>query len=466
MCERVKIDLWLLLFFLFVLLRSSSPRRLFLSIFLVELEEEELAASYLQPPRKFSSATRLSGYTHIHNRLKKILLSAVRIECGRIFFVSNQKPGMALSTALRLRCGLGDRSASVFRRAASCAVVFDVDGVLVRGKETIDAAPGVLRGLVDRNIPFLVMTNGGGVYEEKRAESLSERFGVKIHSDQIIQSHTPMKEQVATHADDRVLLVGKNYGNLTQLAEAYGFRDTVTVEQYHREVRTRRWVPRVCVFRSFLVFRSPLKQKWAGQTCGFICSIAFCCCAQVPLSYPDMSPVEAPPIAGGISSKPIKAILALTDPIYWGRELQICCDVLLSGGVLGPASTKQQVRYAYSIPTHPPATNLYHKSEKKVTKYLFLSLLLIFLSQVPLYSSCADLIYAAEYEHSPRFGSGSFIVALEALYGKLAEDELSYVKYGKPYSRTFDYAHTILKVMCAYPFSLFVDGSGEINSHE
>jgi hypothetical protein len=36
----------------------------------------------------------------------------------------------------------------------------------------------------------------------------------------------------------------------------------------------------------------------------------------------------------GTADAPIKAILVFTDPDDWGRDLQLCCDVMLCGGVL------------------------------------------------------------------------------------------------------------------------------------
>ena len=55
--------------------------------------------------------------------------------------------------------------------------------------------------------------------------------------------------------------------------------------------------------------------------------------------------------------------------------------------------------------------------------------------------------YAAEYEASPRFGSGAFVSALEALYEELHEGKgLSDItRYGKPWHRTFDYAYRRLQ---------------------
>ena len=196
-------------------------------------------------------------------------------------------------------------------RYASSAVVFDVDGVLIRGAETVESAPGVLRGLRERDVPFMLMTNGGGYHESTRAKKLTERFGVEIHDDQIIQSHTPMRELVPKYKDEPVLLVGKRYEHLLHLAKEYGFKYPVSIEQYHKEF---------------------------------------------PLLYPDMDPVdcEALPSDLDLKQRPIRAVLALTDPLMWGRELQICCDVLGSNGLPGSVLSDQGV---------------------------------------PLYSSCADFVY-------------------------------------------------------------------------
>lgn len=271
-----------------------------------------------------------------------------------------------------IRCAAAKRGASRcerlsrHRRAASSAVVFDVDGVLIRGAETVSSAPTVLQGLIDRDVPFLVMTNGGGVHESVRAEKLSERFGVPIEEEQIIQSHTPMKGLVDLYHDKPVLIVGKNYDAHLDFARRYGFRFPISVEQYHRAM---------------------------------------------PLLYPDMKPVEknVPELPVDILSTPIAAVFAVSDPLYWGRELQICCDVLRSTGLPGEVTDRQTL---------------------------------------PLYSSCADFLYAAEYSASPRFGSGSFMTALEALHNGITDDPtdaLSYVSYGKPHRVSFQYARDLLE---------------------
>jgi ribonucleotide monophosphatase NagD (HAD superfamily) len=66
------------------------------------------------------------------------------------------------------------------RHASTHAVVFDVDGVLVRGKHVIPPAPRVLRALQSEGVPFVFMTNGGGTSEARKAIALSKQFGVEV----------------------------------------------------------------------------------------------------------------------------------------------------------------------------------------------------------------------------------------------------------------------------------------------
>ena len=69
----------------------------------------------------------------------------------------------------------------------------------------MESAPGVLRGLRERDVPFMLMTNGGGYHESTRARSL-RRGSVLRFTDQIIQSHTPMRELVPKYKDEPYFL--------------------------------------------------------------------------------------------------------------------------------------------------------------------------------------------------------------------------------------------------------------------
>ncbi|ETW01270.1 TIGR01456 family HAD hydrolase [Aphanomyces invadans] len=163
-------------------------------------------------------------------------------------------------------------------------VVFDVDGVLLRGKLPIPGANQVLQHLHDTKTPYAIMTNGGGTTEEKKAEQLSDILKFDIPPTQLCLSHTPMRELVSTYENDMVLAVGKSCDKTRDVMEHYGFRNVVTVSDLH---------------------------------------------SHFPASYPDIS-VPKVPHHGKYDVHDFRAVFVLMDPIYWGREIQIIMDVLTS----------------------------------------------------------------------------------------------------------------------------------------
>lgn len=62
------------------------------------------------------------------------------------------------------------------------AFAFDIDGVLMLGKNAIPAGARALQKLSERKIPFILLTNGGGKFETDRVAELSERLGVNVPS--------------------------------------------------------------------------------------------------------------------------------------------------------------------------------------------------------------------------------------------------------------------------------------------
>lgn len=188
------------------------------------------------------------------------------------------------------------RSAARFsslRRFSTFGVVFDVDGVLLRGKVPIPGAREVLLELSANNVPFAIMTNGGGYPEEKKARQIEQILGggVKVPTERMCMSHTPMRELAEKHGNELVLAVGKDGAELHKVMSNYGFKHVVTVDQLHR-----------CF----------------------------------PAMYPDVKVADPLSHDGRFDEQPFKAVFVLIDPIYWGRELQIVMDVLCSpDGLLG-----------------------------------------------------------------------------------------------------------------------------------
>lgn len=103
------------------------------------------------------------------------------------------------------------------------AIAFDIDGVLLRGKEPVNTAKCALELLQSKNIPYIMLTNGGGHTEKAHAELLSKRLGVAVDEDHFIQSHTPFKSFIKAHKDQWVLCLGGEKTNIKELAQAYGF---------------------------------------------------------------------------------------------------------------------------------------------------------------------------------------------------------------------------------------------------
>jgi len=160
------------------------------------------------------------------------------------------------------------------------AVAFDMDGVLVLGGEVVKEAKSCLKELHKDNIPFIIMTNGGGYLEAEIARQLTKKFEVKITEEQICLAHTPMKSLARVHEHDRILIVGKRYEKLKAIMESYGFQNVITTEEWH---------------------------------------------ANDPSCYSD---IAVRPSGLGKNS-PVDIIMILNDPIMWGRDLQIVTDAIL-----------------------------------------------------------------------------------------------------------------------------------------
>lgn len=69
------------------------------------------------------------------------------------------------------------------------------------------------------------LTNGSGKPEKARCEQLSKILGQPVHTDQFIQSHTPMS--ALSEYYKTVLVVGGEGYKCREVAEQYGFKDIV-----------------------------------------------------------------------------------------------------------------------------------------------------------------------------------------------------------------------------------------------
>lgn len=173
------------------------------------------------------------------------------------------------------------------------AFVFDIDGVLVRGGKPIPAARPTLDLLQKLKIPFMLLTNGGGVTEATRTEFLSNLLNFKINKIQIVQSHTPFK--TLTNKYKSILAVGGPNDKVRKVAYLYGFSNVVLpIDIVNNE-------PSVWPFHKYT---EKQLREWS-------------------------KPITA-------SNSVIDAIMVFNDPRDMGSDLQIVLDLLVSeNGKLG-----------------------------------------------------------------------------------------------------------------------------------
>lgn len=182
-------------------------------------------------------------------------------------------------------------------RIASYAFAFDIDGVLVRGPETIPQAPEALRMLNGENkynikVPYIFITNGGGRSEKARCKDLSKRLGITVTEDQVIQGHTPMKDLVPVYKN--VLVVGGVLDSCRKVAEGYGFKNV------YIPLDIMKWNPSVTPY-----YQLSEEEKRIARDVDF-------------------------------SKVHIDAILVFADSRNWAADQQIILELLLSeNGVMG-----------------------------------------------------------------------------------------------------------------------------------
>ncbi|KAI1433570.1 HAD-superfamily subfamily IIA hydrolase [Xylaria sp. CBS 124048] len=277
---------------------------------------------------------------------------------------------------------------STSRTAPPFAFAFDIDGVLLHVAKPIPGATETLKYLQHHNIPFILLTNGGGKHEHDRVQDLSERLGVPLSTDNFVQSHTPFRELVDTawgeHPDGlgekNILVTGSNPEKSRLIAETYGFKSVITPADI------------LAAHPTVFPFETMLKSHYAATA--------------RPLPSPNPK---------------VDAIFVYNDPRDWALDTQIILDLLLSeGGVLGTYSPKNG--------------RAEHENYGWQTD-----------GQSALYFSNRDLFWSATY-HLPRFGQGAFQAALAGIWRQITagKAEMRRTTIGKPYARTYEYAERVL----------------------
>ncbi|KAF8638028.1 hypothetical protein AX16_010660 [Volvariella volvacea WC 439] len=210
---------------------------------------------------------------------------------------------VALRTYGRMRwmdCSDALRSYSTSQPTAQppLAFVLDIDGVLIRGPNVLHAAKRALAILegsnpFQRKIPYLLLTNGGGVSEEDRCSKLTKQLGFKIENSQYLQAHTVLKSVVHKYASQPVLVLGGKNDDCRKVAEGYGFKQVYTT------LDVLAWNPSVWPFHH--------------------------------LTEPERHSTKVV----DFSRIPISAVFVFHDPRDWALDVQVLLDVIQSGGYIG-----------------------------------------------------------------------------------------------------------------------------------
>ncbi|PFH52060.1 hypothetical protein AMATHDRAFT_2543 [Amanita thiersii Skay4041] len=259
------------------------------------------------------------------------------------------------------------------QRRPNLSFVFDIDGVLLRGPDVLPAAKRALAILEGDNpygikIPYLLLTNGGGVSEAVRCEKLTKKLGFPISTKQCIQAHTVLKELSHKYADKPVLVLGGKLDAARRVAEDYGFQRAYTT------LDVLAWKSSVWPFRQ-------------------------------------LSPTERDSTkAIDFSRTRISAVFVFHDPRDWGLDVQIVCDILLSGGFIGG----------------PRVHSSGHVGE-----------------DVQLVFCNPDLLWRSDFEQ-PRLGQGAFKESLLSVYKTLTGSIYPYTQFGKPTKATYDFAGQVM----------------------
>eukprot|EP01018_Ginkgo_biloba_P017359 Gb_18109 [translate_table: standard] len=294
------------------------------------------------------------------------------------FLLTRATRGKAQSARhlIHLQCHHYSRQTPTKRSAFGIA--FDIDGVVLRGRTPIGGASRALRRLyadpsnpTELQVPFVFLTNGGGVRESIRASELSNLLGVHIFPHQVLQGHAPFKKLVNRFGNELVLAVGK--GEPANVMSEYGFREVISMDEY------------VYYFDNI----DPLAQykSWAKQCPSHNEKLHAWSQAQ-----PD------------VVSKKLQAAFIVSDPVDWGRDIQVLCDVLRSGGLPG------------KIDGHQP----------------------------PLFFAADDLEYQGAFP-TERLGMGAFRIALESIFNRIHHNPLTYTSFGKPKATVFRDAEIVLQ---------------------
>ncbi|XP_068644122.1 mitochondrial hydrolase YKR070W [Aristolochia californica] len=185
-------------------------------------------------------------------------------------------------------------------------IAFDIDGVILRGRTPIGGSLAAVRKLYSDSgtlqIPFLFLTNGGGIPESRRAQELTRILGVNILPLQVVQGHSPFKNLLNKFENELIVAVGK--GEPATVMSEYGFKKALSIDEYSSCFND---IDPLAQFKPWIT-----KQPFLESNCPEVIQTKY-----------------------NVLSDKVKAAFVVSDPVDWSRDIQVLCDILRSGGLPG-----------------------------------------------------------------------------------------------------------------------------------
>ncbi|XP_015523261.1 haloacid dehalogenase-like hydrolase domain-containing 5 [Neodiprion pinetum] len=111
-------------------------------------------------------------------------------------------------------------------------LLFDIDGVIVRGKTVLPPVPKAFERLRDSDgkfrVPTVFVTNSGNALRSQKAKDLSKWIGYQVKEEQVVMAHSPLQMFKQFH-EKQFLISGQ--GPIEDIAKELGFKKTVTIDE-------------------------------------------------------------------------------------------------------------------------------------------------------------------------------------------------------------------------------------------
>ncbi|XP_012277658.1 haloacid dehalogenase-like hydrolase domain-containing 5 isoform X2 [Orussus abietinus] len=202
-------------------------------------------------------------------------------------------------------------------------LLFDIDGVIVRGKNVLPSVPESFKRLMGQNgkfrVPTVFVTNSGSALRSQKAADLSKWIGIEVSEQQVIMAHSPLRLFKQFH-DKQVLISGQ--GPINKIADELGFKKTTTIDELVKNFPSLDYVN--------MNKRNPQ-------------------CGPIDPNFPT-----------------IEAIVLLSEPISWETPLQLMVDLLMTNGM--PKELPASIPYPH-IPILACNMDLLWVSEAPLPRY-------------------------------------------------------------------------------------------------